>query len=142
MPTCARCDIPLDADSSVCSKCGEVVDAVVVTRTVASHARLDPVSPVPVGSRFVPGTVIAERYRIIALLGRGGMGEVYRADDLILGQQVALKFLPAALSRNEEALRRFRNEVRVARQVSHANVCRIYDVVEADGIYFLSMEYV
>ncbi len=142
MPTCARCDIPLDANSSVCSQCGEVVDAVVITRTVASNARLDTVSPTPDGSRFVPGTVIAERYRIIALLGRGGMGEVYRADDLTLGLQVALKFLPASLSRNEDALRRFRNEVRVARQVSHANVCRIYDVGEANGIYFLSMEYV
>ena len=77
---------------------------------------------------YVPGTVLARHARIVALLGRGGMGEVYRADDLTLGQQVALKFLPAGLSRNEDALRRFRNEVRVARQVSHPNVCRVYDL--------------
>jgi len=78
----------------------------------------------------------------VALLGKGGMGEVYRADDLVLEQQVALKFLPEALSRNEEALARFRNEVRVARQVSHPNVCRVYDLGEMEGQYCLSMEYV
>ena len=97
----------------------------------------------PAGTNgYVPGTVLVGRYRIVALLGRGGMGEVYRADDLTLGQQVALKFLPAALSRNESALRRFRNEVRTARQVSHPNVCRVYDLGEVDGATFLSMEYV
>jgi serine/threonine protein kinase len=88
---------------------------------------------------FAPGTVLAQRYRIIYLLGRGGMGEVYRADDLVLGQPVALKFLPAA---SETALSRFRNEVRTARQVSHPNVCRVYDIGEADGLTYLSMEYV
>jgi serine/threonine-protein kinase len=88
---------------------------------------------------FPPGTVLAQRYRIIYLLGRGGMGEVYRADDLLLGQPVALKFLPAA---GDAALSRFRNEVRTARQVSHPNVCRVYDIGEADGLTYLSMEYV
>src|SRR5439155_16139617 len=92
--------------------------------------------------RFPPGTLLGGRYRIIALLGKGGMGEVYRADDLVLEQQVALKFLPEALARHPEALARFRNEVRVARQVSHRNVCRVYDFGEADGYCFLSMEYV
>ncbi len=76
------------------------------------------------------------------MLGKGGMGEVYRADDLTLDQPVALKFLPEAVAQNEEALARFRNEVRVARQVSHPNVCRVYDFGEVAGHYFLSMEYV
>src|SRR5215469_9650016 len=89
--------------------------------------------------RFAPGTLLAERYRIIYMLGRGGMGEVYRADDLLLGQPVALKFLPAA---SETALSRFRNEVRTARQISHPNVCRVYDIGEADRLTYLSMEYV
>ena len=93
-------------------------------------------------SRFLPGVLLAGRYRIVALLGRGGMGEVYRADDLTLGQQVALKFLPEAVAGNVDALARFRNEVRVARQVSHPNVCRMYDVGEIEGHVFLSMEYV
>jgi hypothetical protein len=91
---------------------------------------------------FTPGTVLAERYRIIGLLGRGGMGEVYRADDLKLGQPVALKFLPKHLASDRERLERFYAEVRMARQVSHPNVCRVYDVGEVDGQHFLSMEYV
>ncbi len=70
------------------------------------------------------------------------MGEVYRADDLVLGQPVALKFLPEAANKNQDLLARFRNEVRTARRVSNPNVCRVYDVGEVDGQTFLSMEYV
>jgi len=92
--------------------------------------------------RFAPGYLLGGRYRIVALLGKGGMGEVYRADDLSLEQPVALKFLPEAVAHNQDALARFRNEVRIARQVSHPNVCRMYDLGEADGSCFLSMEYV
>lgn len=92
--------------------------------------------------RFLPGTRFGKRYRIVGLLGRGGMGEVYRADDLELNQEVALKFLPAGLGRNEAALTLLRNEVRVARQVRHPNVCAVYDIGEVDGQYFVSMEYV
>ncbi len=89
-----------------------------------------------------PGAVLLERYRILNLLGRGGMGLVYRADDLKLGQTVALKFLPTSLAQNKDDLDRFLAEVRIARQVSHPNVCRVYDIAELEGHYFLSMEYV
>jgi eukaryotic-like serine/threonine-protein kinase len=92
--------------------------------------------------RFLPGTLLLERYRIIALLGRGGMGEVYRADDLRLAQTVALKFLPPELSSDPERLARFHNEARLARQVSHPNVCRVYDIGDLDGQAFMSMEYI
>ena len=92
--------------------------------------------------RFLPGPLVASRYRIIALLGKGGMGEVYRADDLTLGQPVALKFLPDEAAATKALLERFRNEVRIARRVSHPNVCRVYDVGEVDGQTFFTMEYV
>src|SRR5580698_7900798 len=92
--------------------------------------------------RFIAGTLLGGRYRIIGLLGRGGMGEVYRATDLTLGQSVALKFLPAEAAGNNRLLERFAGEVRVARQVSHPNVCRVYDLGEIDGAPFISMEYV
>jgi serine/threonine-protein kinase len=92
--------------------------------------------------RFVPGTLLLDRYRITGLVARGGMGEVYRATDLKLGQQVALKFLPEEMARNPQSLARFQNEVRLARQVSHPNVCRVYDIGEMFGQPFLSMEYV
>ncbi len=91
---------------------------------------------------FTPGAVLVERYRIIGLLGRGGMGEVYRADDLKLGVPVALKFLPPTYERDPAFIERFLSEVRIARQVSHPNVCRVYDVDEAGARHFLSMEYV
>jgi len=92
--------------------------------------------------RFVPGTLLGGRYRIIGLLGRGGMGEVYRATDLTLGQSVALKFLPQEAARNQRLLERFHGEVRVARLVSHPNVCRVYDIGQVEGVPFISMEYV
>jgi serine/threonine-protein kinase len=70
------------------------------------------------------------------------MGEVYRADDLTLGQPVALKFLPEALSENEEFRARFLDELRLAREVSHSSVCRVFDVGDVEGQIFLSMEYI
>ena len=92
--------------------------------------------------RFAPGTVLGGRYRIVGRLGRGGMGEVYRADDLKLGQPVALKFLPPDVDRDPARLMQLHTEVRMARQVSHPNVCRVYDIDEVDGHTFLSMEFV
>ncbi len=70
------------------------------------------------------------------------MGEVYRADDLTLDQPVALKFLPGGVAHDDSRLAQFHNELRIARQVSHKNVCRLYDLGEADGRRFLTMEYV
>jgi len=102
-------------------------------------------------ARYVPGTTLAERYRIVSPLGKGGMGEVYRAEDLRLGQTVALKFLPRSLAQTEEALERFTREVRLARQVSHPNVCRVFDIGEISETSdagkttthtFLTMEFV
>ena len=92
--------------------------------------------------RFPPGTILGGRYRIVGKLGKGGMGEVFRADDLKLGQQVALKFLPPEVDRDPARLTQLHGEVRMARQVSHPNVCRVYDIDEVEGHTFLSMEYV
>ena len=92
--------------------------------------------------RFLPGTRIAERYRIVSLAGRGGMGEVYRADDLKLGHPVALKFLPGEVKEGSRSFQHFLSEVRLSRQIAHPNVCRVYDIAEVDGEHFLSMEYI
>jgi len=107
-------------------------------RVSADHT---PRAPVDL-AQFAPGTLIAGRYRIASLLGSGGMGEVYRADDIKLGQTVALKFLPAALARDPILLGRLHDEVRLGRQVSHPNVCRIYDIGEFGHAHFVAMEYV
>src|SRR5689334_10656688 len=129
MPRCSTCG--RDLTGPICPDC----DATVVAHTSAPSA-------VRSAARFAPGDLLGGRYRIVTILGKGGMGEVYRADDLSLDQPVALKFLPDSWSRNEDAIARFRNEVRVARQVSHPNVCRVYDLGEVEGLWFLSMEYV
>jgi serine/threonine-protein kinase len=92
--------------------------------------------------RYLPGVVLLDRYRIVDRIGRGGMSEVYRADDLKIDQVVALKFLPRELEHDSGLLGRLLGEVRLARQVSHPNLCRVYDVEEADGRHFLTMEFV
>ena len=70
------------------------------------------------------------------------MGEVYRADDLVLDQSVALKFLPQDFANDSKRLEYFFSEVRLARQVSHPNVCRVHDIGEVDGQHFISMEFI
>ena len=96
----------------------------------------------PIDERFAPGRLLGERYRIVGRLGRGGMGEVFRADDLTLGQSVALKFLPEELQDRPELQERLLAEVRLARQVAHPNICSVYDVGQHDGRFFLTMEYI
>ncbi len=131
-PTCGR---PIEDAWRVCPLCASPLDGATVTRSALSSSS----SSVEEG-RFPAGTILAGRYRILGLIGQGGMGEVYRAFDQILSQTVALKFL-AAGELDEAALVRFRNEVRVARQVSHPNVCRVYDIGFVEGTHFISMEY-
>jgi WD40 repeat protein len=94
------------------------------------------------GLRLEPGTVLGDRYEIRALLGAGGMGEVWHAFDLKLRVEVALKALRPELFRAESRRELLRTEVRTAREVMSPNVCRIYDLVEVDGGELVSMEYV
>jgi len=138
---CPSCSREISIDSSTCPSCGYVIDDGATQRFDARQTPTQSYDSID-NARYVPGTILSQRYRIVGLLGKGGMGEVYRADDLKLGQPVALKFLPDHLLRDGAALARFHREVRVARQVSHKNVCRVYDIGETDGRHFLSMEYI
>src|SRR5208283_1167750 len=165
---CSSCGLKMASTARFCARCGTPVDVDTAATVLGDEAGLDanqetlaPDVPPPRvarssppsnpllsssdaigGGRFAPGVIVAERYRIVAILGRGGMGEVYRAEDLKLSQVVAIKFLPEALSRDAGALARFHSEVRIARQVSHPNVCRVFDIGDVEGIPFLTMEYV
>ena len=85
---------------------------------------------------------IMQRYESIEFLGRGGMGVVYRARDRELGELVALKMLDPAYARNEQMIERFRNEIRLGREIAHKNVCRTYGLERFDGTIFIEMEYV
>ncbi|HZL85594.1 MAG TPA: protein kinase [Candidatus Krumholzibacteria bacterium] len=149
---CPRCSSEIGLSTRFCPACGLSLEETLASSGDPSkeHAH----TPVGASSAswlsssssldggFAPGTLLLGRYRIVGLLGKGGMGEVYRADDLTLGQAVALKFLPRELVSSPERLARFHGEVRIARQVSHPNVCRVYDIGDLDGQPFLSMELV
>lgn len=112
-------------------------------KTASAATEVAPLPRTPAAeARFAPGAIVAGRYRIVGLLGTGGMGEVFRADDLKLGQAVALKFLPARLAQQPLLLGRLHEEVRLGRLVAHPNVCRIYDIVEWEGAQFVAMEHV
>ena len=159
MRLCPTCSQELDRPTAFCPACGSSLHSDDNERTiltggpsglsqgpprhgsiassaawVQSHSSED--------GGFASGAVVGGRFRIIGLLGRGGMGEVYRADDLLLEQPIALKFLPRNLAENPDRQARFYGEVRIARQVSHPSVCRVYDVGIIDGVPYLSMELV
>src|SRR5437588_5797233 len=108
---------------------------------------LGPSSPVsPTGTfgslLLQPGTIIGNRYRLVQILGEGGMGAVYKARDIELDRVIALKVIRPELASNPEILQRFKQELILARQVTDRNVIRIFDLGEAGGIKFITMEYV
>ena len=90
---------------------------------------------------FAPGTVLGGRYRIVSVLGRGGMGEVYRADDLTRGEVVALKFLPRHLASDPARVAQLTDDVRIGRPILHSNVCRIHAIGVVNGRHYLSMDH-
>ena len=152
---CHRCTNVAPAGSRFCPACGSALvdtqvapgpdDATVAALPLAAtRTHLDPRSSAPPSAaiEYAPGTLLAGRYRVVRLLGRGGMGVVFLADDLRLGHPVALKFLPAMFAHDPRRLQQFHDEVRHSRQISHSNVCDVYDIGDVDGHIFLSMEYV
>jgi Protein kinase domain len=157
---CVLCNLTLPPGATACPACGTELTLgaePTLTNVAPANPRRPPASDsaskrnplshssfssVGYQGHYVAGTTLADRYRIVALLGKGGMGEVYRAEDLRLTQTVALKFLPEAMLRDETARSRFHQEVRLAREIAHPNVCRVFDIGEVDGRLFLTMEYV
>jgi len=93
--------------------------------------------PVALGAPLAPGDVLGGRYRIVRFVAAGGMGEVYEADDQLLGDPVAVKLLRTDLIRKPGAQARFADEIRLARRVTHPNVCRVFDVgIDADRVFY------
>jgi tetratricopeptide (TPR) repeat protein len=133
---------PADRPAFLAEACGDDVALRAEVESLLGfhdeHEDDEPLAP-PSEPTFSPGEVFAGRYRMITRLGRGGIGDVWRADDLVLGTAVALKLIPATGPVGRE---RLLNEVRLARQITHPNICRVFDVGEADGWVFFSMELV
>lgn len=140
---CSNCHTPLpDLESQeTLNVAGTLVeDWSVASSPKASRASIP--APRAATDELASGTVLGGRYEILQLLGRGGMGAVYKAHDMELDRTVALKLIRPDLARNPEMVRRFKQELILARQITHKNVIRIFDLGQSDGIKFITMDYV
>ncbi len=148
---CSKCDTALDLDLDGTTLGVAVTDVANATPTPTNEVRkvwsvpaqtLDTGNLSPSATALAPGTILGTRYEIIQLLGQGGMGAVYKATDRELKRFVALKVIRPELAARPEILERFKQELILARQVTHKNVIRIFDLGEADGIKYITMEYI
>jgi serine/threonine protein kinase len=105
------------------------------------HSKVTETLQAPV-KELKTGSTFTNRYQVIEELGHGGMGKVYKVFDQEIEEKVALKLLKPEIASEEETIRRFRNELKLARTISHKGVCRMYDLGHAEGSYFITMEYV
>jgi len=129
---CPQCDFKNPDDTFYCGKCGsslKLSKEVSITKTLHT----------PLAS---PGKTIAGKYKILSEIGRGGMGVVYKAKDTRLKRTVALKFLPAELTKDKVAKDRFIQEAQAAAALDHPNICTVYEVDEVDGQTFIAMSYI
>jgi len=133
---CPKCQTNNPSDSKYCKECATSLPA--SGDIDFSHTKTLE-TPRETLSR---GTLFAGRYEIIEVLGLGGMGEVYRVEDKKVGQEVALKLIKPEIAANKKTIERFRHELKTARMISHRNVCRMFDLGEEKGTYFITMEYV
>ncbi|MBV9573999.1 MAG: protein kinase, partial [Acidobacteriales bacterium] len=159
---CPQCGTENPAGETRCQKCTTVLPALTMefdAETIAAPAaaRPDPAleqtmtsagpapgAPRPISSfhKFANGNVIGNRYEILQLLGEGGMGAVYKVRDREVNRVMALKMIRADLASHPEVLARFTQELVLARQVTHRNVIRLFDLGEADGVKFITMDFI
>ena len=133
---CPKCHSEILDDSRFCSKCGTPIHPPEEIFVSYTGTILRPME------ELLPGAVLAGKYKIEEVVGRGGMGIVYRAEDTKLRRHVALKFMPPELVRDKEAKGRFILEAQTAAALSHPNICTIHEINEEEGRSFIAMEYV
>jgi len=131
---CPKCHFDNPGDSIYCSKCATRLDSIPqisVTRTLETTT-----------DELTRGVVFAGRYEIIEELGTGGIGKVYRTFDKKIDEEVALKLIKPEIAAERKTVERFRNELKIARKISHPNVCRMHDLNEEGRTLYITMEYV
>jgi serine/threonine protein kinase len=142
---CPQCSYTNSDESVACVKCATPLPSSDHTLATSGLGWSVPAAEgvvVTAPKTLGPGTVLGERYEIVKMLGQGGMGAVYHAHDRELEREVALKVIRSDMAANPEILRRFKQELILARQITHKNVIRIFDLGQADGIKFITMEYI
>lgn len=133
---CSKCHTDNPDTSRFCAECGTQLSPPEEISVSPTETLQAPISELTRGSLF------ASRYEIIERLGKGGMGKVYRAFDKKIDEEVALKLLKPEIAADKKIIERFKNELKFARKISHRNVCRMYDLSEEEGTFYITMEYV
>jgi tetratricopeptide (TPR) repeat protein len=132
---CPKCQFENPEDVSFCVKCGTQLSfeevALTETKTLLKHRQ-----------ELETGSTFAARYQVVEEMGRGGMGRVYKVIDTKLKEELALKLIHPEIAVDERIIKRFRNELKMARKISHKNVCRMYHLEEDEGIHYLTMEFI
>lgn len=132
--TCPKCNTDNPDTLKFCGECGTQLPSLEgfeVTETIETPKE-----------ELTRGTIFADRYEIIEELGKGGMGRVYRVEDTKLKQEVALKLIKPEIAKDKKTIERFRNELKLARNIRHKNVCGMFDLGEEAGTHFITMEYI
>ncbi len=133
---CPKCQTDNPSDSKYCKECATPLPTAKTPRPEVTETLQTPIKELTTGSTF------AGRYQIIEELGKGGMGKVYKVFDTRIKEKVALKLIKPEVASDRETIERFNNELRLSRKVRHKNVCGMFDIGEAEGSYFITMEYV
>jgi serine/threonine-protein kinase len=133
---CPKCHFDNPSDTRYCGNCAALLQCPEEIPAFRTETFKTPIKELTTGSTF------AGRYQIIEELGKGGMGRVYKVYDTKIKEKVALKLIKPEIAADEQTIERFRNELRLARKIAHRNVCKMFDLGEADGAHFITMEYV
>lgn len=145
---CPKCGTANPAGNRSCSKCSTPFGASAVTVSTGAGtgwsraASLNTGGEAPSQVTLLPGTILADRYEIIQLLGEGGMGAVYKVKDQELDRVVALKVIRPELARSAAVLQRFKQELILARKITHRNIIRIFDLGSGSGMKFITMDFI
>ena len=129
---CPKCHTENPDTLKFCGECGTPLAAeILLTQTLETPT-----------DKLTRGTVFAGRYEIIDELGKGGMGKVYRVEDTKVKEEIALKLIKSEIAADKKTIERFRNELKIARKISHRNICRMYDLGEEGFLQYITMEFV
>ncbi len=134
--SCPNCRMDNPDTSRFCGSCGSLLRP--TTGTILSPPSTAQAAP----PGLATGAIFAGRYQVVEELGRGGMGSVYKVLDTEINAKVALKLIKPEVASDAATIERFRNELKTARDISHKNVCRMYDLGKDAGTFFITMEYV